>query len=196
MQSVGLGIDSKLSMSAHIEKSINDARVARVRLQRLRFFCSKKQLLALYKSFIWGKIEYACIAYNHASQSTLSTLDNFQDNCLRCLGLDGEQVLSLGYRRSFAFLTMIYKQVVLKMGPNTIRSQFAVDDDTPVRQTRSTARSHGHRLRLTIANSDLDCYRRLLNPFQQWNALPASIFPSPPSLEAFKKNLNMFMSNQ
>jgi hypothetical protein len=87
-------------------------------------------------------------------------------------------------------MAMLYKQVVLGVGPSGIHDRFRFGIIVPTYDSRASRHYHPFRLAIPTSSSDLQIYRHFIKPFQLWNCLPSAIFPPSPSLPDFKKKLN------
>jgi hypothetical protein len=191
---VGVLVDPKLKMEEHIDHVLQKARIAKVRLMRMRPYCTPDQLLSMYKTTIWTALEIGCVCYAHASESTLRKIDAFQHSTLRMLGVQQTMLPSMTTRRRTAHATMIYKQSVMGQGPNVVHQLFTLAaPDTREHLRRNTTVRHRHQLNLNKKPRDLKIYDMFCSPFQSYNSIHPSVFPDPPSIQNFKRLLSASM---
>ena len=81
-------IDNKLSMNICIDKIFKRAKPKACRILRARRFYSSSELVAQFKTHVWGTIEGFVPAIYHAAPSTLAKLDGIQISFLSSLGMD------------------------------------------------------------------------------------------------------------
>lgn len=193
IHSGGVLIDDKLSMAAHIDYRLAAARLYLVRLRRLRPFFTPAKMAALYKLFMWGRLEYGSASYAHASEAQLRRLDDFQASAARAIGIDGQPLLTLKLRREVAYMSMLYKQIVQRRGPRALSEAFQLDRSEPARTTRSSARKHQYTLEIPLLQSDSSIYRNWIRMLQLWNRLPVELFRDSPTLQAFKSNVTALL---
>lgn len=191
---VGILLDEELNMEDHITSIIKKARVAKTRLVRLKPYCNQAQLLSMYKTMIWSTLECGNICYTHAAENTLQKLDRFQDTTLRMLGLEHVNIDTLKTRRTVAHASMLYKQCVLRTGPNYLRDAFPQTFTDPrAHLRRQSTLKHDHQLTITSQRNDLAKFTKYCLPMKTFNELPPELFPNPPNIGVFKSELSAFL---
>ena len=123
---LGLHFDSRLNWKLHISnllvrchKKINVLKY----LSGTSWGADRKSLLMVYKSLIRPHIDYGSQVYGSASDTTLSQLDVFQNECLRkCLGaLKCTRTARLEVEANVPPLRIRREHLVLSYGITTIR---------------------------------------------------------------------------
>ena len=83
---LGLTFDSKLNWISHIKK-LKDECSRRINILKILsakgWGTDQRILINTYKSIIQAKLDYGCVAYDSASNSTLKILDPILNTCLR-----------------------------------------------------------------------------------------------------------------
>ena len=194
MEVLGVSIDSKLTWSSHLS---NICKRAGQRLGALRKLANKldaKGRANVYKTQVRSIMEYSCLAWMNASETTLRQLDHIQKKALKIIGVDEDIALQqfainkLSHRRTVAATTVLYKMHT----PNCPADLAALLPQplTSVRITRRALPSHA----LETPKSNTKCLDRsfLHSAIRTWNSLPPAVVGdiSFNSVHAFKKRLN------
>ena len=139
-------------------------------------------------------MEYSCLAWMNASQTTLSQLHNIQRKALKIIGVDEDCALKqyairkLSHLQAVAATTVPYKMHTPSClaGIKALLPQARI----PGRITRWVPPSHA----LEIPTSKTKClYRSFLHSaLTTWNSLPPAVVGdiTPNGVQAFKKRLN------
>ena len=100
-------MDKDANMKEHIAKVLNNARIAKTRLVRMKPYCTKEQLLSLCKTMIWSALEVGSVCYAHADRTSLDKLQRFQDTTLWQLGLTHKNTDTLATHCKVAYAIII-----------------------------------------------------------------------------------------
>ena len=156
----------------------------------MRPYCTKQQLLSLYKATVWPALEQGCVCYAHATNTWLQKIEAFQQSTIRMLGLQAEPLPSMTTRRNTSHAAMVYKQSILGQGPSVVQELFRpAPPDPRSHLRRSSTEQHPHQLHVPRNTRDLKIYEQFCIPFRTYNSLPNTVFPQPPSLPVFKRLL-------
>ena len=142
----------------------------------LDVFYSLRDTLNLFKTHIWGLIEYHTSAIYHACDSHRSRLDRLQSSFLNELGIGEKDALlvfnfaPLNSRRDIAMLAVLHKRV-LGIAHHTLISMFPFSSYQP-------AHRHNKQLALPIEQMIFQqalWMRSLFDLTQVYNRLPQRI---------------------
>ena len=194
MEVLGLSIDKKITWTSHLS---NVCRRAGQRLGALRRLANKldaKGRANIYKTQVRSIMEYSCLAWMNASQTTLSQLDIIQRKALKIIGVDEDCALQqyaiskLSHRRTVAATTVLYKMHTPSC-PADLKALLP-QVRPPGRITRRVPPSHA----LETPTSNTKCLDRsfLHSALTTWNSLPPAVVGdiTPNGIQAFKKRLN------
>ena len=177
MEVLGLSIDSKITWTSHLS---NICRRAGQRLGALRKLANKldaKGRANIYKTQVRSIMEYSCLAWMNASQTTLSQLDIIQRKALKIIGVDEDIALQqyaiskLSHRRTVAATTVLYKMHTPSC-PADLKALLP-QVRPPGRITRRVPPSHA----LETPTSNTKCLDRsfLHTALTTWNSLPPAV---------------------
>lgn len=191
---LGLCIDRKLLWTNHLS---NICKRAGQRLGALRRLANKldvKGRANVYKAQVRSTMEYSCLAWMNASQTTLGQLDNIQKKALKIIGEDEDTALrkyaisQLSQRRTVAATTVLFKMHTENC-PEDLKALLP-PPDLLCRTTRRARPSHA----LKLPKSNTKCLGRsfLHSAVTTWNCLPCTVVGEITSknVQAFKKRLN------
>ena len=194
MEVLGLCIDSKLTWTTHLS---NICKRAGQRLGALRKLANKldaKGRANIFKTQVRSIMEYSCLAWMNAAQTTLRQLDAIQKKALKIIGVDEDLALQqhaiskLSHRREVAATTVLYKMHTPSC-PVDLKALLP-PPHIPGRITRRTLPSHA----LEIPKSNTKCLDRsfLHSAIMTWNSLPPAVVGdiTPMGIHTFKKRLN------
>ena len=114
---LGILFDTNMSMNSDIDALIRRCRPKIYSILRAHRYYSLKQTINLFKTHIWGLVEYHTSAIFHACDTLLNKLDNLQTNFCNKLGLSTREAFldfnfaPLYLRRNIAMLAVLNKRV-------------------------------------------------------------------------------------
>ena len=85
---LGLMVDCKLNMQDAVDKILSQAKPKITAILKIQHFYDTRQLIAQFKTHIWGIIENNTGGLFHASNTVLKKLDALQSKFLREIGID------------------------------------------------------------------------------------------------------------
>lgn len=187
---VGVALDQNLLWRGHINSLAESAAKKLGYLFRARKYFSSANLLSLYKSQVRPTIEYCSHIWGAAAPSNLLVLDAIERRALRLIGdLDLTNGLtSLAHRRLVGDLCLFYRyfQGFCSDELASIIPPLAAHNRT----TRATENIHKHVVHTYRSRTDHFSRSFVPRVSKFWNALPESVFPTPPNLQIFKKRIN------
>ena len=169
--------DRQLSFHSHLRNVSSKAN------QRLHFFKKVAPLLnvpgklAVYKGFVHPTMEYSCLVWMGASDTSLRQLDRVQRRALHLIGA-GTYLPRLSHRRAVASLCYIYKLHYLA-NSHPLAAMLPPAGATHTRPTRQSAteRHHYQLLSTNPAHTSLRHLRGFpYSSLARWNSLPLPSF--------------------
>ena len=173
--------DRQLSFHSHLRNVSSKAN------QRLHFFKKVAPLLnvpgklAVYKGFVRSTMEYSCLVWMGASDTSLRQLDRVQRRALHLIG-PGTYLPRLSHRRAIASLCYIYKLHYLA-NSHPLAAMLPPAGATHTRPTRQSAteRHHYQLLSTNPAHTFLRHVRGFpYSSLAMWNSLPPTLLQHPP----------------
>ena len=192
---LGVTLDTGLTYSQHVSKTISSVTSKLKQFQRMRSFLNSKAALMVYKNMMLPILEYGDVFFSATTCLNRKRLQVLQNKGLRCALNKGIEVstielhseaklLQLKYRREQHLLNFMYDQVqnhsLLKA-----KSSYGV-------QTRSC-----NKLSLKVKRPYTEKFKKSLSykgP-KKWNMLPES-FHHAPGKQAFKLMVENLVKNK
>ena len=118
---LGITFDANLSMANDIAELVKRCRPKIRAIIRARRYYSMHQILNLFKTHIWGMLEYHTSAIYHACDTHIDKIDRLQNSFLDELGLTAKEALlefnfaPLNSRRDIAMLAVLHRRVLGQM---------------------------------------------------------------------------------
>jgi len=171
---LGCLMDAKLTMRAAVERILSQIRPKIKALLRTKSHYDVKDMIAQFKTHIWGLMEGHNGAIFHASRSILQQLDLCQQHYLREIGLtESEAFLHYNFappvlRRNIGILGLLHKRVLGKCHP-------MYEELLPRLPQRPFPERHDKQLsgRVLEVNSQIGLYRRSIFAMTSvYNCLP------------------------
>ena len=190
VRDLGLEVDENLVFSAHFDKQLARGHKAVTRLLRLSGLMPEARLAALFKSNVYGVLEYGMMGYIFATPAQLARLDGPGSRFTRCTGV---ALPPMGHRRFVGAMCYMYRVIVLSRCAPCVLSCYTRATAAPARKSLrfSPAVTHGYQIECKYTAGrvpDLDVYRRVLAIREIWNALPVDCFGH--GAKAFKAAIN------
>ena len=191
---LGVTFDRQLSFRSHLRNVSSKAN------QRLHFFKKVAPLLnvpgklVVYKGFVRPTMEYSCLVWMSASDTSLRQLDRVQRRALHLIG-PGTYLPRRSQRRAVASLCYIYKLHYLA-NSHPLAAMLPPAGATHTRPTRQSA-TERHHYQLLSTNPAHTSLRHLRGfPYSSlatWNSLPPTLLQHPPDrdrAQTFKVNVH------
>ena len=115
---LGLLVDCKLTMLPAVEKILSQIRPKVRAILRSKRYYEVKELIAQFKTHIWGVMECHSGGLFHVSDTALQKLDQVHYHFLRELGVDARQAFTEFnfappiLRRNIGILGLLHKRVL------------------------------------------------------------------------------------
>ena len=194
---LGLKFTPDLKWNAYILAVAADTGKMVGSFYRSRKYLTPSALLYLYKSQIRPKMEYCCHIWAGAAKTTLSSLDRVQRRLRRLVGDDLYGKLQpLSLRRDVASLALFYRYYhgLCSEELHSIVPPLKTFERT-TRSSRTIQVNHPHYILAPRVNRKFHGDSFFPRAAAQWNSLPLDCFPEKCNLDAFKKKVNVYLSN-
>ena len=165
-----------------VAEMVTDAAWKIASIVRSARFFTDGELVNLYKSKLLSYFEYRTAAIYHACDTVLAPLNQFQNRCLRELGISVEDALfhfnlaPLQSRRDMAMLGLLHRTALGK-GPEHFQAFFKLSiAERHSHSTRSGSKQHSRQLLDIRKGHYLEIERRsALGLIWVYNRLPVAI---------------------
>lgn len=191
---LGVNFSSDLSWTEHLSKIRSSCNKKLGVILRCKSLLPDDSILPLFNSCIRPVMEYACPLFAGAPKSHIAPLQHIQNRAVRAATSGNTKAKTpqlIQERFDVASMSVFYKY--LYNPPSEELSKLVPDKAKPLRSTRrSTARQdyleqgtpRQEYLKTSFARRSV----------ATWNRLPAEVIPKNPSLDAFKRRYNKYLS--
>ena len=184
LEVLGFTIDSKGTWSAHVDRTVKEARQRLGAIRRVRGYLNDNGVCTAYKAFVRPKLEYGSLTYWSTAKTHLAKLDLVQQ---QAQGLfEGLAIKSLEQRREAAAVGLACRLLSGDV-KRPLESLIPKCRDSSEGRLRSSARlgghkqQHQHQLQCQTTAKSLEVFKRSFRGriHDIWNGLESECLQSP-----------------